>query len=826
MRTSTLTGDAGSLWLGKGLVNSNTLEQQSNDLQSWGAALAPDADILLYGCNVAAGETGQHFVQRLSQLTSADVAASKNLTGSAALGGDWDLEVRTGTVEASIAFQVETMEAYNAILAIRRVSVGTGGTQGNGDTAHSSAISANGRYVAFASDANNLVSNDTNDVRDIFVYDRQTDNTTRVSVNSDGTQFFGTSVDPFISADGRYVTFTSFGSTQDPGEGIFIHDMQSNTTTRVSLGLNGIETNGGYSYQSSISTNGRYVTFASDANNLVSNDTNDATDIFVYDRQSGITTRLSVDSHGMQAIGYTDYSFRVFGSSSPSISGNGQYVAFHSWASNLVSNDRNNVTDIFIRDIQNSITTRISVGINGIEANGYSTSPSISDNGQYVAFESRASNLVSNDTNDKQDIFVYDLQTHITTCVSLGLNGSQANGQSYSPSISANGRYVTFASDASNLVSGDTNDHKDIFVHDLQTHITTRVSIGTDDYSSNSSSISADGSYIAFASDTSNLVSGDTNGKRDLFVYDRGYGTQNPWTGTPFDDNYTYTGTANFTGNGLAGNDTIVGGIGSDILNGGTGDDSLIGAAGNDTYYVDSAYDVVTENLNQGTDTVITSLLDYTLGSNLENLTLTGVGVMGHGYIIGTGNSLNNVITGSNSTPSFMYGLGGNDTIIGGNNVDVLDGGLGDDSMSGGLGDDGYYVDSAADVVTENLNGGTDTVESSISYTLGANLENLTLTGTSAINGTGNILNNAIAGNSGANTLNGGAGSDTLDGGTGNDSMSGGLGDDIYYVDSRYDVVTENLNEGTESVFSSVRYQLGNNVENLTKTNGIQAPSF
>jgi hypothetical protein len=164
-------GEAGKLWLGKRLVDSNTLEQYKNDLQSWATAFAPDASILLYGCNIAAGETGRQFVQLFSQLTSADVAASDNLTGRAALGGDWKLEVKIGNVEAPIAFGVETMEAYSAVLTTTRVSVGTGGIQGN-NTFYNTSISADGRYVAFTSYASNLVSGDTNGTGDIFLYDK------------------------------------------------------------------------------------------------------------------------------------------------------------------------------------------------------------------------------------------------------------------------------------------------------------------------------------------------------------------------------------------------------------------------------------------------------------------------------------------------------------------------------------------------------------------------------------------------------------------------------------------------------------------------------
>jgi Ca2+-binding RTX toxin-like protein len=204
---------------------------------------------------------------------------------------------------------------------------------------------------------------------------------------------------------------------------------------------------------------------------------------------------------------------------------------------------------------------------------------------------------------------------------------------------------------------------------------------------------------------------------------------------------------------GGTGNDSLVGGLGNDSLNGGVGSDTLVGSVGNDSYTVDNVGDVVTENLNEGTDTV-TSSVTYTLGDNLENLILTS-----SSPINGTGNALNNTITGNS-----------------GNNI--LNGGLGNDTLIGGLGNDSYTVDSSADVVTENLNEGTDIVNASSSYTLSDNLENLTLTGALAISGTGNSLNNLLTGNTGANTLIGSLGNDSLNGGTGDDLLVGSEGND------------------------------------------------
>ena len=283
-----------------------------------------------------------------------------------------------------------------------RVSVKSDGEQGN-STSGSPSISADGRYVAFNSYASNLVSGDTNGECDVFIYDRQTGETIRVSVVSDGGQGNGDSRYPAISADGRYVAFESYasnlagGDTNGKGD-IFVHDRQTGETTRVSVTSNGEQGNS-TSYEASISADGRYVVFESSANNLVSGDTNGTTDVFVHDRQTGETTRVSVASDGGQGNG---------GSYSPSISADGYHAAFYSVASNLVGGDTNDMVDVFVHDRQTGEITRVSVASNGSEGDGSSYRPSISAAGRYVAFESEASNLVSGDTNDMYDVFVHD----------------------------------------------------------------------------------------------------------------------------------------------------------------------------------------------------------------------------------------------------------------------------------------------------------------------------------------------------------------------------------------------------------------------------------
>lgn len=244
---------------------------------------------------------------------------------------------------------------------------------------------------------------------------------------------------------------------------------------------------------------------------------------------------------------------------------------------------------------------------------------------------------------------------------------------------------------------------------------------------------------------------------------------------------------------GLGGNDTLIGSDAADELDGGEGVDSMVGGWGDDTYWVDHASDLAIEQSNQGDDRVVSSVT-HTLRVNVEHLELTGAANLN-----GTGNGLDNRIVGN-----------------AGNNS--LSGAAGADTLEGGLGDDTYVVDNAGDVVIEDENEGTDTVQSSVTHTLSANIENLTLTGSSATSGTGNGLANRIVGNSGANTLVGGLGDDSLDGGTGTDSMAGGAGNDSYVVERTADVVLELANEGTDTVSSSVTWTLGSHVENLTLT--------
>jgi sugar lactone lactonase YvrE len=392
---------------------------------------------------------------------------------------------------------------------IVRASVASNGDQANGASSfpwRSPAISADGRYVAFQSAASNLVADDTNSVADVFVHDRQTGQTTRVSVDSSGAQANQGSFAPSINADGRYVTFASGATnlvTGDTSAGVFVHDRQTGETTRVSASFFGIDA-------PAISGDGRYVTFLSDVSNLVAGDSNGQPDVFVHDRLSATTTRVNVASEGTEAndITYT----RV------SISADGRHVAFSSDASNLVAGDTNGVRDVFVHDRATGVTTRVSAA----DADGVSFNPSMSADGRFVAFDSEASNLVAGDTNGASDVFVHDRLSGHTTRVSIASDGTESDSVSFFPSLSADGRYVAFYSWSQLLVPGDANLWPDVFVHDVVTGTTTLVSVASDgmqgDNQSILPSISADGRFIAFPSMASNLVPDDTNGMVDVFV--------------------------------------------------------------------------------------------------------------------------------------------------------------------------------------------------------------------------------------------------------------------------------------------------------------------
>lgn len=404
-----------------------------------------------------------------------------------------------------------------------RVSVASGGGEAN-STSDMPAISADGRFVAFVSLASNLVPDDTNDATDIFVHDRRTGATERVSLDSRGREgdgdsgLVGVAGYPAISADGRFVAFPSDATNLVRGDtnnttDIFIHDRLTGATERVSVSGSGGESDG-FSGGPALSADGRFVAFHSSATNLVPGDDNFSDDVFVHDRLTGTTEIVSVNNTGEEG---NSLSFR------PGISADGRFVVFSSSADNLVP-DPQLFHQVFLRDRALGATERISEDAAGNEGDGTSILPVVSADGRFVAFQTNAANLIP-DGSRESHILVYDRQTGTFERASADSAGNAANALSEHPDITADGRFVTFFSLANNLVPGDTNNRRDVFVRDRQSGTVVRVSVSTDGVEGNSESmwprISDDGLVSAFQSNARNLVPDDTNSAGDVFAHDR-----------------------------------------------------------------------------------------------------------------------------------------------------------------------------------------------------------------------------------------------------------------------------------------------------------------
>jgi Tol biopolymer transport system component len=404
-----------------------------------------------------------------------------------------------------------------------RISVATGGAQAAGGSSDG-ALSANLRYVAFSSGSPDLVSGDTNGSTDVFVRDRKTGTTTRVSVSTAAGEGNGDSSRPSLSANGRYVVFQSTASNLVAGDNngvsdVFVHDRTTGETKRVSVATDGSEGDGAsVLYDSCISANGRYVVFQSAATNFFAGDYNKKDDVFVHDLKTGTTTLVSSANLGGRSNG------RAIDAT---ISGNARFVAFTSNGTDLLAGDSNARDDVFVRDLKKSTTVRASLSASGGQSNGPGTGQSsISANGKIVAFVSDATTLIDGDTNGQPDVYVKDLGSGKIRRVSVASNGAEATGgASGSPSISADGKTVAFTSTATNLVTGDTNSSSDVFVSDLKKNTTRRASVnaagqeGDAGSFSSGSSLAANGKFLVLRSDATNLVTGDTNAASDvLFV--------------------------------------------------------------------------------------------------------------------------------------------------------------------------------------------------------------------------------------------------------------------------------------------------------------------
>lgn len=445
-----------------------------------------------------------------------------------------------GGLQASCGFAV-TVSSILPLPAFDLVSVGATGS-GNGASVNP-VISRAARYVAFASDATSLVANDSNGKRDVFLRDRGLTNTLLVSATAGGTSGNGNSRSPVISADGRFVAFESDASDLVSGDNngkidVFIYDSLSNRTALVSVNASGSGSGAGHSFAPQFSADGRTIAFVSTADDLTGNDTNRTGDVFVRQLDSGTTVLVSANATGQSGQG---------ASASPMVSTNGRYVAFASSAPDLVSGDTNNLSDIFRRDLVNNETRMVSVNQAGGPGNRVSFNPVISPAGDRVAFVSQATDLVAlTDSNQQTDVFLRDLDVNITVAVSRNSAGTAtANLGSSSPVFSQNGRALVFISIGTDLVATDTNGKQDVFLWrlvdpapggapqlpgTLPDQTVELVSVnsagnGTGNGASGhtASAVSDDLRYVAFFSDASDLVDGnaDTNAVADIFIRDR-----------------------------------------------------------------------------------------------------------------------------------------------------------------------------------------------------------------------------------------------------------------------------------------------------------------
>jgi len=426
---------------------------------------------------------------------------------------------KTAAILLTIAMMLPTGAAAQVI---ERISLDSHELQGTGTSSvplSTRVVSIDGRFVVFSSEADDLVANDTNGISDVFLRDRVLGTTVRISVNKDdGGDASGESHSPSISSTGRFIAFASLAGNLVEGDDngyldVYVHDRIASQIVRASVVESGNEPNGD-SKDPYISGDGRYVTFSSNATNLVTEGANINVDIYVRDLFLGQTRKVSVRPAGV---------FTELNSWNPAISADGRHVVFTSGDSGLVPGDIEGPQDIFVRNLETWAIERVSVSTAGAEANERNGVAATNADGSVVAWWSRADNLVEGDDNGQDDIFVRDRVAGTTTRINVSSAGEQSSGGgSWHVSITDSGRFVVFLSNASNLVDEDINEHGDIFSHDRLTGITRRHSLtpggaGGNHYSG-APSVSPNGMYIAFESLASDFVTDDDNFTQDVFL--------------------------------------------------------------------------------------------------------------------------------------------------------------------------------------------------------------------------------------------------------------------------------------------------------------------
>lgn len=740
-----------------------------NDVTSGSIGTIGDVDLL--SIDISAGQALRFTLDGLGTLDTnmtlldangAVLATNDDLTGTDSFFS-YAFGV-SGTYYLRLDGQNDTMGNYNlnvterpsmSIDVVERVSISTNGEQGNGSS-YNPDISGDGRYIVFHSYTNTWFAGDDNADIDVFVYDRETDALSLVSENSiDGTVGNGRAYVPVISGDGQWVAFSSRASDMGFGGNgeyqIYLKNLDTGQLTLVSQDdLN--QLGDGSSYSPRLNWDGSQIFFSGFSSNLGSNSTNGFSNIFWAENAGGNILTLEQLTLGNAS------SYR------PEIADFDFDFTFYSGATNLGPTDTNGVNDIYF-GVQPS-AERISVSSSGAQANSQSYNSDLSGDGRFVVFDSYASNLVAGDTNGARDIFVMDRDSGVVEQISFAFDGQQTNGDSYDPSISNDGRFITFVSSGSNLVEFDSNGVDDVFVHDRATGDTIRISVSIEGFQANGASlfpeISADGQHITFYTEATNLVAGDTNGVRDIIVVELGTAS-NEYFGDSEDNEISATEFTDII-HGLDGDDVLRGSGGDDVINGNNGIDQLFGDDGADIIKGGASRDIIwggndADNLN----------------GNGGNDYLNG----GTGDDIMAGSSGNDELRGG-SGQDILYGQAGTDRLYGGGDKDTLFIDHLDSIIDGGAGYDRAIAATGSGAI--DLNMGASNIELARGSAFADDIDASTLTTFATLFGLG-----------GQDTLIGSAQSDRLHGGDGNDDMTGGLGNDRFFFTSDWgdDVITD-----------------------------------
>jgi trimeric autotransporter adhesin len=842
-------GESGKIQLGNRYLSGESIDKYSIDLQQWSKKLAPNAQLLIYGCEVGQGDVGAALIYRLSELLGASVAASDTKTGNIKYGGDWKLNISTSDrwrslsrgESVNLAFSTALMSEYPGIMAIISGTSANNNLKGDGNLVgaieNDSIFGSSGDDTINGGLGKDIIDGGADD--DLLIVDYSKNTYIGNSLFPSGIR---TTI-PIISNgaggfNGDFTAYTSFSTALFDRVSFLNIERFQITGTRfndnIVTGGNNDILIGGLGNDTLVGGLGNDLYIVDSITDTITEVTNGGTDKI----ESSVTFSLS-NLNNVENL-------TLAGTTAINATGNAA-------DNTLIGNTANN---ILTGDGGNDILN----GIGGIDT-------LIGGNGNDIYIVDTITDTITEAANGGNDIVESSVTfslSNLTNVENLTLTGTTAiNGTGNAEDNNLIGNTANNILNGGNgkdiLNGGNGNDT--YIVDTITDTITEAANEGTDIVESSVTfslvnlnnvenltltSISGingtgnAGNNILIGNAGNNILTGDSgndilNGgggidtligglDNDIYIVDTttdiiteaaNGGTDAIQSSVTFSiaalgniENLTLTGSAAINATGNTGNNNLTGNAGNNTLDGTSGIDTLAGGNGNDTYIVDSITDTITELANGGNDTVQSSVVfSLTSLDNLENITLTG-----NTAISATGNSGNNTLIGNII----------NNTLNGGDGNDILNGDGGIDTLVGGVGNDIYIVDTTTDTITEATSGGTDTIQSSVTFSIAAlsNIENLTLTGTAAINATGNTGNNILIGNIAANTLTGGDGNDILNGDGGIDTLVGGVGNDIYIVDTITDTITEATSGGTDTIQSSVTFSIAalNNIENLTLT--------